>query len=93
MEGGVSVLLGWWPLCFKLVFDGRWRFYFAVMVAAVLVVLTSGVIQKTGASVVLFTMMLAEVGSLVPCFTVMLPVPRLGAVRSESLLLTFFSKR
>ena len=67
--------------------------YFAVTVAAVLEVLTSGVIQKTGASVVLFTMMLAEVGSLVPCFTVMLPVPRLGAVRSERLLLTFFSKR
>ena len=67
--------------------------YFAVTVAAVLEVLTSGVIQKTGASVVLFTMMLAEVGSLVPCFTVMLPVPRLGAVRSERLLFTFFSKR
>ena len=67
--------------------------YFDVMVADVLVVLTSGAIQKTGASVVLFTMMLAEVGSLVPCFTVMLPVPRLGAVRSERLLLTFFSKR
>lgn len=50
--------------------------HFAVTVAAVAVVVTVGFMKKTS-----FTLTSHAVGLSVPVFIVMLPLPRLGAVR------------
>lgn len=62
-------------------------YYLAVTVAAVAVVVTSGAMKNTSLLEVLDTLAEYDVGAVVPRFTVTLPLPRLGAVSRERLLL------
>lgn len=62
--------------------------YLEEHVAAVPVVVTVGEMKNTHLPLALSTPDAHDVGSAVPCFTVMVPLPRFGAVRRDSELLT-----